>query len=62
MTVHVIDEEYDHGPIIAQRVVSVHSSDRQETLRDHVAEAERELYVETIGRIADRSLVISELG
>lgn len=59
-TVHVIDEEYDHGPIIAQKVVSVHPSDTPETLRDRVAEAERALYVETIGRIADRSLVIPE--
>lgn len=47
-TVHVVDDQYDHGPIIARREVPVHSEDTSETLAARVFEAECELYPEVI--------------
>jgi phosphoribosylglycinamide formyltransferase-1 len=55
-TVHVVDEEYDHGPIVAQRRVPVLPGDSPETLAARVAEQERELYPAVLQRIAEEGL------
>lgn len=57
VTIHVVDEEYDHGPIVAQRTVPVYPSDDASSLRDRVLGAEKELYVETIDRISRGQLL-----
>ena len=51
-TVHFVDNEFDHGPIIAQRACSVLDCDTPESLQRRVAELERQLYPETINAIA----------
>lgn len=51
-TVHVVDEEYDHGPILGQRRVPVRDGDDVPRLRARVMAAEAELVVETLGRLA----------
>jgi len=52
VTVHVIDEEYDTGPIVAQCEVEVRPGDTVETLSERVLEREHSFYVETLQRIA----------
>ena len=52
-TVHFCDEEYDHGPIIAQVAVAVLDDDTVETLRERVQRAERELYPTVINWLAE---------
>jgi formyltetrahydrofolate-dependent phosphoribosylglycinamide formyltransferase len=47
-TVHLADSEYDHGPILIQRAVSVLEGDTPETLAARVFEAECEAYPEAI--------------
>jgi len=47
-TVHFVDEEYDHGPIIMQRAVAVEAGDNSETLAARVQAVERELVPEAI--------------
>jgi phosphoribosylglycinamide formyltransferase-1 len=47
-TVHFADSEYDHGPIILQRVVSVEDDDTPETLQARVFAVECETYPEAI--------------
>ena len=47
-TVHVVDDEYDHGPIVAQRRVPVLPGDTAETLAGRVFEAECALYPQAI--------------
>lgn len=47
-TVHLLDDQYDHGPIVAQRAVAVLSDDTPATLAARVFEAECELYPEVI--------------
>ncbi|MCH2131322.1 MAG: phosphoribosylglycinamide formyltransferase [Pirellulaceae bacterium] len=43
-TVHFVDNEYDHGPIILQRQVEVQSQDTTETLAARVFSTECEAY------------------
>ncbi len=47
-TVHYVDEEIDHGDIIAQREVPVLPDDTPETLHARIQIAERDLYPEVI--------------
>lgn len=50
-TVHYVDDQYDHGPIIAQRSVEVKEDDTPETLAARVFAAECELYPEVIRKL-----------
>lgn len=51
-TIHYVDNEYDHGPVILQRAVPVMDDDTPETLAARVFEAECEAYPEVLGLIA----------
>ncbi|QOJ15106.1 MAG: phosphoribosylglycinamide formyltransferase [Planctomycetia bacterium] len=53
-TVHVADNEYDHGPILAQRRVPVLPGDTPERLAQRIGEQERELYPLVVQAIADQ--------
>lgn len=55
-TVHLVDHEYDHGPIVAQARVPVQSGDTPDTLAARVGQAERELYPQVIQSVADHGL------
>lgn len=50
-TVHLVDEKYDHGPILAQTKIPVYSDDTPETLAERVLIEEHKIYSETIGKI-----------
>ena len=52
VSVHVVDEEYDSGRVLAQTEVPVVPGDTPESLSVRVLDAEHEFLVETIGRIA----------
>jgi phosphoribosylglycinamide formyltransferase-1 len=52
-TVHLVDEEYDSGPVIAERPVPVLPGDDVATLRARVQAVERALLVSTISDLAD---------
>src|SRR5205085_1526123 len=47
-TVHFVDEDCDHGPIIVQRSVAVLSGDTAETLSARILEQEHIAYTEAI--------------
>jgi phosphoribosylglycinamide formyltransferase-1 len=51
-TVHFVDEEYDHGPILLQRTVPVAATDTPDSLAGKVLRIEHELYPEAIRMIA----------
>ncbi len=55
-TVHLVDGEYDHGRILAQRVVPVLPDDTADSLAARVFAAECALLPETIARIAAGTL------
>jgi formyltetrahydrofolate-dependent phosphoribosylglycinamide formyltransferase len=52
-TVHFVDNRYDHGPVLLQRVVPVLDDDTLETLAARVFAAECEAYPEALRLIAD---------
>lgn len=51
-TVHLIDEVYDEGPILAQARVPVLPDDTPESLQARVLEQEHQLYPATIAKVA----------
>lgn len=53
-TVHFVDERYDTGPIILQKVVSVRGDDTPETLQARVQEVERAALPEALRLLAER--------
>ncbi len=50
-TVHYVDQEIDHGDIVARRKVAVLPNDSAETLHARIQAAEHELYSEAIGSL-----------
>lgn len=60
-TIHLVDEEFDHGPTISQSKVPVLPDDTVETLRERVLAEEHRLYVDTIAAIA-AGVIDSEAG
>lgn len=48
VTVHLVDEEYDHGPIILQEPVPVYPDDTPQALADRVQKVEHRLYPEAL--------------
>lgn len=52
VSVHLVDADYDTGPVVAQRAVDVLPGDTVETLAERVRACERVLVVETLAAIA----------
>ncbi len=52
-TVHLVDEELDHGPILLQTPVPVEERDSEESLSARILEQEHKLYPEAIQLILD---------
>jgi phosphoribosylglycinamide formyltransferase-1 len=50
-TVHLVTEEVDSGPIVAQCEVPVLAGDTEETLHERIKEVERRLYPEVIEKM-----------
>jgi phosphoribosylglycinamide formyltransferase-1 len=52
VTVHLIDEIYDHGRILAQKRLPINVNDDPDTLQKRVLKLEHKLYPEVIAKIA----------
>ncbi len=50
-TVHIATEELDHGPVLAQRRVSVFSGDDEASLHERIKDVERQLYPLVLTRV-----------
>jgi phosphoribosylglycinamide formyltransferase 1 len=59
-TLFVVDEGVDTGPIIAQTVVPVEDDDDVESLHERIKVAERQMLVDTVGRIARDGFSIND--
>lgn len=51
VSVHLVDGEYDTGPVIAQRALSVEPGDSPESLSSRVQTCEKKFIVEVLGDI-----------
>lgn len=57
-TVHFVDEELDHGPIVVQKAVQVADTDDEHTLAERILEQEHIAYTEAIRTVLDGSFAI----
>lgn len=53
VTVHLVDEIYDHGPIIMQKTVPVEEGDTEETLAARVLKVEHEIFPKALKLFAE---------
>ena len=51
VTIHYVDEQYDHGPTLAQCEVPVLPDDTLDTLEERVKDRERRFWIETLSNI-----------
>ena len=58
VAIHLVDEEYDRGPIVAQRSVPVEPGDTAETLEARITAVEPLFFVETLRRISKGELAL----
>ncbi len=58
-TVHLVDEQYDRGPILAQRAVSIADCATPEEIAARVLVEEHKLYPETLGLLAEGRFALS---
>jgi phosphoribosylglycinamide formyltransferase 1 len=56
--IHLVDEEYDRGPVVARRSVPVLPGDTAESLQARVTGLEPAFYVETLRRIAQGEIAL----
>lgn len=59
-TVHIVDEEYDHGPIVLQRTVPVLASDTPESLAARVLDMEHAILPEALRLFAEERVSVVE--
>jgi len=57
-TVHFVDEDLDHGPIILQRAVDVRDGDTEESLLERVHAEEHKIYPEAVKLFVEGRLKI----
>jgi phosphoribosylglycinamide formyltransferase-1 len=57
-TVHLVDEQYDTGPVLAQARVPVHECDTPESLQARVLQQEHALFAKTLQKIATGEIEI----
>ncbi len=61
VTVHVVKAEYDQGPIVAQCQVPIIDGDTVESLSERVLKREHEFFVETLQKIIEGKIIISNV-
>lgn len=68
-TVHIVDEDVDHGPIVYQMPVPIRENDTHESLKARIQRAEYRAYpraikrfIECRSRVEGRKLVFEDLG
>lgn len=59
VTIHLVDEGYDSGRILAQKKVPVNVNDTVETLGERVLRVEHAFYVETLEKILSGDISLS---
>jgi phosphoribosylglycinamide formyltransferase-1 len=58
VTVHLVDEEVDHGPVVLQEALEVRQDDTLETLEARVHEVEHRLLPAAVRALAEGRVVV----
>lgn len=56
VTVHIVDEEYDNGPVVMQKIVEVKENDTPQTLAERVLSVEHDTYWRAIQLFAQNRI------
>lgn len=59
-TIHIVDEEYDHGPIVAQIEIPITPVDDAASVEAKVTAAEPRFFVDTLRAIASGEIVLQK--
>lgn len=57
-SVHIVDEHYDHGPVVIQHTIKVSDDDTPETLQKKVLKIEHKLFPEAIKLFETKKLTL----
>ena len=57
-TIHLVEEDYDTGPVVLQQPVPVHPEDTPDTLAERVKQVEHRLYPEAIRLFAEDRVTV----
>jgi len=60
-TIHLVNDQYDEGPIVAQAKISVHPGDTPEELRARVSEIEGKLYIAVLKRVVSGEIDLDRI-
>ena len=60
VSIHVVDSEYDSGPVVCQCYVPVFPGDSIDTLKTRTRVRERDFVVETLARIAEGNILLTD--
>ena len=60
IVIHLVDEEYDHGPELARRGVPVSATDTAQSLQDRIKGLEPAFFLETLQRLAAGDLELPD--
>jgi len=58
VTVHFVDEEMDHGPIVLQQAVEIKENDTLESLEAKIHKVEHKLYPEAVRLFVEGKLIL----
>ena len=59
-TVHLVDEQYDTGPIVLQKPVPVYQDDTPESLAQRILDVEHRMYPEALRLFAEGRVTVQE--
>jgi len=59
-TIHLVEKDYDSGPILAQSCVRIEETDDAESLESKVKQSEQKLLVATLHRLAESGLPVQQ--
>jgi len=60
ITIHLVDDEYDHGPVVMQKTVDVEDGETVESLAAKVQQLEHQYYVKAIRLFVEKRIEVTE--
>jgi len=62
ISIHLVDEDYDHGPIVSQKIIAVDSSEGVEFVKKNVQKHEHRFWVTTLNKIQKGEIDLDNVG
>ncbi len=59
ISIHIVNEEYDQGPVVAQIKLPIYKKDSLESLREQVKKEEHKFLIETVNKICKGNISLN---